>query len=404
MSSDEVRPGLWYTTGRSSVMAAKDYHASYLSTRLEKRLPPLPPLPADLEQGLAQGRLTDKQVDRLRQWGKSVREGSSAWRAKIQTVTLPEPPRRGMVVVDWRRQDGRIRFYNVGQYAQEALLSLRRIAEQAEGLHEGRLRWIVHHYWNVERRDYRSARTVMVNQQLSVKSRYALAEFCLRMAQREPVRNAAVQFVKTFGPLILDFGAWCCDTEYGAFATRYPSMAADMTSPLRLLGDERFLWPPKWWKWATRLYGTTGRFREPPVRVPPPIGFYVWASYMMTALREHPDWPGCQLFLANRLAAIRLTPEDAWFPEFMARIESYRRGQLSARLYGELLDYLALAAAYQRWPTIIGRVALVCPNCGGTFVSSDGRRRYCDSCSKPKVRNAVRAQRYRDRKGNQKTQ
>jgi hypothetical protein len=325
-------------------------------------------------------------------------------------------------------------FYPVARRARRALALLRRLAEAAGGLQGSRLRWVDEQYWRVGPPVHTSYAALIRDQQpiadarlelegaetaaarASAREKLALAvseakllaggesrlaAFCLERAERFDVQVLAMEFAATYGPLILDFGVWCYDDSYGAFVSRHWASALDLHSALRFLGSERHLWPARWTKWATTAYRTAGRQIEPPRTVPPPVGFYVWAAYMLTALSDHPEWLGCQLFLANRLASLHLAPMT-WFPELSERTAPPRGPRVSARLYGELLDYLALAAAYQRGPSIAEAVA-PCGNCGVLFSTSDRRRNYCDSCSKTKIRDAARARRYRERHPNRIT-
>ena len=55
------------------------------------------------------------------------------------------------------------------------------------------------------------------------------------------LEERGVVFVAQFGPLILDFGAWCSETEYGAFASRHPASAVELGSPLHQLGHEQMV-------------------------------------------------------------------------------------------------------------------------------------------------------------------
>ena len=451
MSDAEIRPGWWFSTERSEVLAVKDYHDRHLPGDVMVKAPPLPALDS------ASRAMLDKRM--------------RAWHAKVKKVRMPAPPRKGSVIAHvpklirdadtevegrpglytWKAET---HFYQVAARSRKALDLLRRLADAAGGMRRGKLEWVPEKYWWTSRPDrtslaegfrnrapiveaeaefdratavLRSAkakgaskRAIANHESWRAASRKKLASarreaaerssgedelavFCLEVAEKESVQEIAAEFVNKYGPLILDFGAWCHDTEYGSFASRHPATALDYAAPVRLLANERFIWPRRWRRWATELFVTAGRFVEPPPKVPPPVGFYVWAAYMLTALRDHPEWRGCQLFLANRLASLRLVSDVTWFPALAKHFTSHQGRRLAARLHGELLDYLALAAAYRSGPRSIERIVL-CQRCGVLFPAADGRRRYCDSCSKPKVRNAVRAQRYRDRKGNQKTQ
>ena len=380
--------------GRAQVMGARDYHAQYLPRTVPVgRMPPFPSIPEDA---------TPAQTDAIMR----------PWWEKVKTARLPDPPRKGGVLVPLPKRvkepDGvwtEYHFYPVARRARRALALLRRLAETAGGLQESRLRWVDEQYLRVGPPVHTSLAALIRDQNPVVKAELELerakhpavrasarekltsavseakqvargesklAAFCLEKAEIFRVQALAVEFAATYGPLILDFGVWCYDDAYGAFVSRHWASALDLYSPLRVLGSERRLWPARWTKWATTAYRTAGRQIEPPRTVPPPMGFYVWAAYMLTALSDHPEWPGCQLFLANRLASLHLAPMT-WFPELAERTTSHQGPRVSARLYGELLDYLALAAAYRRGPSIVETVIL-CENCGAGFATADRRQ------------------------------
>ncbi len=114
---------------------------------------------------------------------------------------------------------------------------------------------------------------------------------------------------------------------------------------------------------------------------------------MLTALRRHPEWPGCSLFLAARLASMRLLPDSIVLP---GRARSEPGQSPMMRLWGELLDYLALAAAYPQHGDAPLRLQ-VCANrdCEENFTTTDRRRRYCAACSGPRVHALMASRRYR---------
>jgi hypothetical protein len=228
----------------------------------------------------------------------------------------------------------------------------------------------------------------------------ALGMFCMGVAEKGEVQKLASKFVEEYGPLILDFGIWSNETGYGSLARRDPALEGYYATPLRFLANERYMWPRRWRRWAVEAsLDALGR-GEPAAAVAPPVGFYVWAAYMLTALREHPEWAGCRIFLANRLASLRLVSDEDWYPALVKHYPSREGRRLAARLHGDLLDYLALGAAYQAGPRSID-MTVPCARCLTPFPTDDGRRRYCDSCSKPEFRRAVRAQRYRERRRGQ---
>ncbi len=448
MSDVELQPGWWFAGG-CQIADVRGYHAKHLSHLIAKSRPagvdPPPPAPRHLEwdpQRVARP-LTPAQRCVQRQRTAEWLSQFSAWIGRTPTLKAPAPPRRGSVVV-WQLATTGL-FYAVGERARDALALLRRVAVASGGGRTDKLLWCAEEYARLRRRGRGSigemsrdqlpliqARAALENalsdlaaataagddaararaesgraeararlaraerqmKQAPQMGASALAAFCLEVAERKPVQECVADFVAAFGPLILDFGAWCVDAEYGAFVSRHPASALDLSSSLLQLGYERFMWPTQWRKWATTCYERATCVL--PVRpVAAPVAFYVWAAHMLTALREHPEWPGCQLFLANRLASLRLVADATWFPELAARLRPRQGRRLAARLYGELLDYLALAAA--RWgPASATHPSVVpCENCGVSFVTTDGRRSYCDACSNRKTRNRVGQRRYR---------
>jgi len=335
----EVRPGFWSAKGEAEVMTAKLYHEHHFKDWREWRRP------------------------------------------------LPRPP-AGLVVFPLSsKPHPRVELYAVERRARGALSALRRVVEAARA--QKRLRWAVQEYHTVER-----------PQGAPAKSDSEVGDFCLLAAEQPAVAKAVAAFVRKYGDLVRDFGRWCADTEYGGYAASGSLFARN--SPLPLLGRERFLWPKPWRRWAVRIYD---RFRllgrwEP---VPAPVAFYVWAALMLTALREHPEWLGSQLFLANRLASLRLLAGGDWTRR---RREIRGKGpaaqnRLPIWAVGELLDYLALSAAFGEWPVPAAKVerqgAMVkCANCGVLFSTDDGRRRYCgENCAR--CSDAICARRYRER-------
>jgi len=290
---------------------------------------------------------------------------------------LPRPP-AGLVV--FPVSSGRLEIYAVEEQVANALSALRRVVTHAGA--GGGLKWAMEQYHAVER-----------TQGQQPKGARKLADFCSSAAERPAVVKAVTDFVEGYGPLTRDFGRWCADTEYGGVAagrSLYPK-----GSPLPLLGNERFLWPQPWRRWATEVYAKVTRLgRARPV--PPPVGFYVWAALMLTALRGHPKWRGSRLFLANRLASMRLVFEG-WPP----KKNSEDKGPIPVWAMGELLDYLALSAAFGWSMPQVNYVRCGMLGCGKVFATPDGRRRYCDLCrERPSFKHTIAAkhsQRYRDK-------
>jgi hypothetical protein len=273
----------------------------------------------------------------------------------------------------------RLEIYAVEERVRSSLSELHGVVAAAGA--SGGLKWAMEQYHAVERSEgQHSARAC------------ELADFCLQAAERPVVVKEVTGFVEKYGDLIRDFGHWCADTEYGGGAagrSLYPK-----GSPLPLLGNERFLWPRPWRRWATEVYARVTRLgRAQPV--PPPVGFYVWAALMLTALRKHPEWPGSRLFLANRLASMRLVFGEGWPP----KKDSEHKGRIRAWVIGELLDYLALSAAFGWSMPQVDSVR--CALCSTMFLTPDGRRRYCDPCRESpgfdQIIAAKHSQRYRDK-------
>ncbi len=282
------------------------------------------------------------------------------------SVRLPPPP-NGQVVV-WKSFDGYSR-YRVGQRAGVALRELRKLTGTVEDT-----TWVLDGYAAHKRFDY----TNPSDQEVST----------------------VLAFVRRFGPLVLDFGAWCFEDDAGAVIRRNPAyqfrtdlpptvqelFRADPYNPAHLvLGQERHCVSRAWWDYAANAYAHFRSGFEPeqaPV-VPAPLSFYVWAAYLLRGLSDMPDHPGSRLFLANRLASVRLVPAPG--------------GSRSAQLAGELLDYLALAAAYGTGEALAAPEQRRCANpaCQAAFETWDRRERYCGACQAERVSDAVRAKRYR---------
>jgi len=454
MSEVELQPGWWFGTVRAKVSEVREYHAEHLAWPVARgrrpRVGPRPVPPRHLEWGWNLGKrpITLDQRRIMARGDRKWSEQFTAWVRRTPTERAPSPPRRGSVMA-WGAS-AETRHYRVGERAREALLLLRRLAMAAGGVGCDQLLWSAEAYAEVRRpsrrsygelvRDQHPLREARVRMEKAVKhlaaataagdvmaisraesdraeargllaradqemartrpwAESALAAFCLEAAERAAVQECAVRFVEQFGPLILDFGAWCSDAEYGAFVSRHPASAADVSSYLLQLGHERFLWPRQWREWASECYDRAA-LHSPIHRVPAPVGFYVWAAYMLTALRDHPERPGCQLFLANRLASLRLMRDADWFLELAEWTNPHQGRRLSARLHGELLDHLALAAAHRRSSaTAKDPRPAQCEHCETAFVTSDGRRRYCDACSNRRIRHRVGQRRFRERHG-----
>jgi len=219
------------------------------------------------------------------------------------------------------------------------------------------------------------------------------AQFFLQPQRAEQAAERVRQFVSTFGPLVVDFGAWLAAGERAQVVRGHPAVEPLWGSPLAWLGADALLWPEEWRRWADSIHSRLSPRLDPPVLVPAPLGFYLWAAYMLTALRGHPEWPGCSLFLAARLASMRLLPDSFVFP---GRARSEPGQSPMVRLWGELLDYLALAAASPQHGDAPLRLQVCAnPDCGENFTTTDRRRRYCATCSDPRIHALMASRRYR---------
>ena len=134
--------------------------------------------------------------------------------------------------------------------------------------------------------------------------------FFLQPQRTEQAAGKVREFVASYGPLVADFGEWLAAGERARVGRGHPAVEPLWQSPLARLGADVRLWPEEWRRWANNIHAKLSPLREPPFLVPAPVAFYLWGSFMLTALRRHPEWPGCQLFLASRLASMRLLPES----------------------------------------------------------------------------------------------
>lgn len=222
------------------------------------------------------------------------------------------------------------------------------------------------------------------------------ARFFLQRQRTERAAEGVRKFVATWGPLVVDFAGWLAAGERAGVGRGHPFLEPLWGSPLARLGADALLWPQDWRRWAASIHSKLSARRDPPFLVPAPVGFYLWAAYLLTALRRHAEWPGCQLFLASRLASMRLLPET-----FLPReLTTAARGRApTARLWGELLEYLALAAAYARQDgASLDLRVCANPECGETFATTHRGRRYCPKCSNPRVHAVMASRRYRGKR------
>jgi len=219
------------------------------------------------------------------------------------------------------------------------------------------------------------------------------AGFFLQPQRTEWAAEGVRQFVSRWGPLVVDFGGWLAAGERAGVGRGHPFLEPLWGSPLARLGADALLWPQDWRRWAASIHSKLSARRDPPFLVPAPVGFYLWAAYLLTALRRHPEWPGCQLFLASRLASMRLLPES-FLPRDLTTAPQGRPP--TARLWGELLEYLALAAAYPRQDDASLDLRVCAnPECGEAFATTHRGRRYCPKCSNPRVHAVMASRRYR---------
>lgn len=219
------------------------------------------------------------------------------------------------------------------------------------------------------------------------------AGFFLQPQRAEQAAEGVRKFVATYGPLVADFGEWLAAGERARVGRGHPAVEPLWQSPLARLGADVRLWPEEWRRWANSIHTKLSPRRDPPFLVPAPVGFYLWGASMLIALRRHPEWPGCQLFLAGRLSSMRLLPDGL----LLRGVTTAEQDHLpTARLWGELLDYLALAAAYARQPDApLGLRVCANPECGKAFVTMHRGRRYCRKCSNSRVHAVMASRRYR---------
>jgi len=329
------------------------------------------------------------------------------WRA-----SLPRPPAGPVVLAVSDREYSRRTLYRVEARALRGLESLRRIVRAAQL--GNRVEWAAAQYGpNVvhsplpppldrpvvsisakpfarsvskERPGKRNVRGhIGVTQRSRESPRLAceLIRACVVAARHPSVASEVIGFVSRYGELVGDFGRWCA--ESGCVVTAgSPSSAPGVT-------NERLLWPQNWRRWSIGVYE---RFQQlgRDVHIPAPVAFYVWAALMLAALSDHPELPGSRLFLANRLASLRLIQSWDRMTDHLTQGKADHRKRATLRATGTLLDYLALSAAFRAWPI----VEISCPTCGGLFLAEDRRKRYCSELCR-KAGPARWARVYRDR-------
>jgi hypothetical protein len=202
-----------------------------------------------------------------------------------------------------------------------------------------------------------------------------------------------------FGPLVHDFGLWCAQVTSAVPVRVPPALFPEEVDARYRMGREHIFWRPDWLNWAAAIYRAGCRRPEFYHALPAPVAFYFWAALMLTALRAHPEWLGCRLFLANRMASLRVVHSGLWFlllDRNRTTAEELRDGP--TRIVGNLLDYLGAAAGQTRWAQTLGKCRR--PGCTNWFDARDLRYGYCGACRKLGVR--VRSERYHNSPGYRK--
>jgi hypothetical protein len=179
-----------------------------------------------------------------------------------------------------------------------------------------------------------------------------LGRWCLKVGDKLAAESPAplIGFVSQFGPLVRDFGEWCHAQE-----------------------RDRQIWPSAWPAWARSAFLVVALQRKAQP-VPAPAGFYVWASLMLAAVREHPGWEGSRAFLGERLASITMA-FDSSVRSRVAQGEVAEILQTPMYAQGQLLDYLALSAAFGRG--LASRRMRKCIVCEKQFTATRSFRKYC---------------------------
>jgi hypothetical protein len=331
-------PGYWTGTGRAEVVSAADYQVRDLEELLEVTVPPA--------KRHKDGRLVRRRV--------------------------PRPPEGRVVAVKGtRRRD----IYPAASAAPEALAALAKLTHIA-GWRGPALRQVADAYWEASG----SGRASNLKQLLTTSS------------ERPGVEEAARDFVKGFGPLVRCFGQWCVEAQSTLFAERYASRwLGEAVDLMQRIGREHLLWSPDWTQWAEAVYRAGQKRPHLSKPLPAPLTFHIWAALMLSALREHPEWPGCHLFFTNRLAAMRLVSGVGWSTHMLAEFTPQELRRAAVVVDGSLLDYLGAAAGCHSWGVNMG----TCANCSALFDARDGRRHYCQDCSNKQTRDRLAARRRR---------
>ena len=167
-------------------------------------------------------------------------------------------------------------------------------------------------------------------------------------------------FVERFGPLVHDFSEFCRPLRYYPLMNHIPAdLEKGYGTRLMQVGWEHFYFLD-WRDYIQGLHRTSLTAGNVSPLLSPPAIFYLWAADMLAALKQFPDWPGCRLFLANRMSSFRQLPASAW-------------GQQGIYLTGELFDYLAFHIRYGL-KAVETTENIPCLDCGNLFSNQDDRR------------------------------
>jgi hypothetical protein len=357
MSEPQIHPGWWFTTQWAEVAPARSFHKRFL------------------EKARILGRYRPQLARAPEGWG--IAWGHAYW--------------PGLIV------------YPVSRNAPRILDALAALVKQA-GLDQELLQRQVqsYHDWHAGRETaqgvagHLASVTARAQEERQRQAGHPNPVAYFFQPQRlELLAPALQQFVTDYGPLVTDFGEWLTAGAHLRVARGHPAVEPLWQSPLARIGADIQLWPEEWQRWATSIHIKLAPRRDPPLLAPAPAGFYLWGAAMLTALHQHPEWPGCQLFLASRLASLRLLPDDL----LLRSAKTEPTPLATTRLWGNLLDYLALAATTPRMTDDpMGLRFCARPECGESFIAMHRGRRYCDQCSNSRVHALMASRRYRRKK------
>lgn len=298
---------------------------------------------------------------------------------KGQVVT----PGRGPVRSGWEpplpeagRAEGHWRYeYPVGPYARDILGALASVADGAGYGSAAAMEPVVKDYFG----SWLECRGLTAGGVVFSPSRSQAQRLVALESASGKCRERVGWFVSRYGELVRDFGSWCA--RVGGQRWEHPNLS--------YTGHEARWWG-EWARWALAWERRRARAKVSPEAAPiaAPVSFYLWAAVMLTALRRHPEWPGCQVFLANRAAGLRLHCGGQWLVALLYARKGVGQaeevGPRGVAMYGDLLDYLGAAAGVRGWQDRARPCAN--PDCGALFVAGDRRRRYCADCSNPRTR------------------